>query len=81
MFAISRCDVVALEVERDVAKRIRVAVDVQRPHITGATTIVMQLLAEEMREVRGCSNSLSCCSVLMSSACTHHLTKSTLLTV
>jgi len=51
MFAISRCDVVALEVERDIAKCIRVAVDVQRPHITGATTIVMQLLAEEMRKV------------------------------
>jgi len=51
MFAISRCDVVALEVERDIAKRIRVAVDVQRPHATGATAIVMQLLAEEMRKV------------------------------
>lgn len=51
MFAISRCDVVALEVERDIAKRIRVAVDVQRPHVTGTTAIVMQLLAEEMRKV------------------------------
>lgn len=51
MFAISRCDVVALEVERDVAKRIRVAVDVQRPHATSTAAIVMQLLAEEMRKV------------------------------
>ena len=51
MLAISRCDVVALEVERDIAKRIRVAVDVQRPHVTGTTAIVMQLLAEEMRKV------------------------------
>ena len=51
MFTISRCDVVALEVERDVAKCIRITVDVQRPHATGATAIVMQLLAEEMRKV------------------------------
>lgn len=51
MFAISRCNVVALEVQRDIAKCIWIAVDVQRPHATSTTAIVMQLLAEEMRKV------------------------------
>jgi hypothetical protein len=45
---------IALKVQRNVAKGIRIAIDVQRPHVASSTAIVMQLLAEEMRKVRGC---------------------------
>ena len=51
MLAILGVDVVTLQMKRNVAKGIRIAVDVQRPHVTSPTAVVVELLTEEMREV------------------------------
>jgi hypothetical protein len=37
--------------QRDISERSRVAIDVERLHVTSATAIVVQLFAEEMRKV------------------------------
>lgn len=39
---------IALQVQRYVAKGFGVTVDIQRSHITSAAAVIMQLLAEEM---------------------------------
>lgn len=55
MLAIARDYMVALEMEGYVSKRLRIAVDVQRSHVVGTATAAMQLFAEEVGKVRGCS--------------------------
>lgn len=48
---IARDNVVALEVEGYVTERVRITVDIQCPHFVGTATIILQLLAKEVRKV------------------------------
>jgi hypothetical protein len=51
MFAVARDNVIALQMQRDIAERVGVAVNIQRPHVTSASAVLMELVAEEMREI------------------------------
>jgi hypothetical protein len=51
MFAVARDNVVALQMQRDIAERVGVAVNIQRPHVTNTSAVLMELVAEEMREI------------------------------
>lgn len=51
MFAVAWDNVVALQMQRDIAERVRVAVNVQRPHVASTSAILMELVAEEMRKI------------------------------
>jgi hypothetical protein len=51
VLAIAGIDVIPLQMQSDVAKCIRVAVDVQGSYVTSATLVVVYLVSKEMREV------------------------------
>jgi hypothetical protein len=51
VFAVAWDNVVSLQMQRDVAERVRVAVNIQRPHVASTSAVLMELIAEEMRKV------------------------------
>jgi hypothetical protein len=51
MFGIPGVDMIALQMRRDIAKRLWVAINVQRSQFTSATLTGVNLLPEKMGEV------------------------------